>query len=269
MTRVVFSIYISLREAEIATDLERYRWDNSGMSKSMRTAIEFSKNFSRLRDRQRHFASSCNAEYILFGRDQRFEEFCDDLDGAEALTTYQLINFYKIYMLEQLAESFDEVLYLDFDVIPLKFANIFEVFDFSQGVCVRSQTPTDRRRTPTSERDPASKFRCTSTLFENQGIAATPEVINTGVIGIHRSHATDLNFFGFDFPLLCDLSHRNGFSINNESLFSYRVGERRMDVQWLPDKWHHIYDSSSVGKLNRNVHLIHVINKRFDDVWRE
>ena len=41
------------------------------------------------------------------------------------LTTYNVINFYKIHLLYELSKEYDEVLYLDFDVVPMKYDNFF------------------------------------------------------------------------------------------------------------------------------------------------
>lgn len=269
MTRVVYTVYIELPADEISSDREHYRWDHPTISKFKRTAIEFQTHFSSLLKRQEKFAAHCGASFLNFGRDRQFEDFSCNLRSSVPLTTYQVINFYKIFLLEALARSYDEVLYLDFDVVPLNYANIFEAYDFHRGMCVRSQTPSDKNRHATSDRDPISKYRCTRTLLARRGISLEPEVMNTGVVGIHSLHAKELNYFGDDFLQLCQLSAEHGFSINNEAILSYRACERGIDIQWLSDTWHHIYDSRAVGRLNRNANLVHVINKRFGDLWNE
>jgi hypothetical protein len=34
----------------------------------------------------------------------------------------------------------------------------------------------------------------------------------------------------------------------------------------MDDNWHHIYDQQRTGDLNSAARMIHVINKRFEDV---
>ena len=52
------------------------------------------------------------------------------------LTTYNIVNFYKIHLLYKLAQEYDEVLYLDFDVVPMKSDNFFERWDLSKGIAI-------------------------------------------------------------------------------------------------------------------------------------
>ena len=47
------------------------------------------------------------------------------------LTTYNIINFYKIYLLYKFSSKYDEILFLDFDV-PNTKENFFEVWDLSK-----------------------------------------------------------------------------------------------------------------------------------------
>ena len=56
------------------------------------------------------------------------------------------------------------------------------------------------------------------------------------------------------------------FGYDNETLFSVKLKEHNIPVQWLDDKWHYFfYDNLFIP---RNTKLIHTINKRFDIVWR-
>ena len=49
--------------------------------------------------------------------------------------TYEIVNFYKIYLLDKLAEEYDEILYLDFDAIPVTNDNFFEYWDLTKASC--------------------------------------------------------------------------------------------------------------------------------------
>jgi len=56
------------------------------------------------------------------------------------------------------------------------------------------------------------------------------------------------------------------FGYDNETLFSVKLKQHNVPVQWLDDKWHYFfYDNLFIP---RNTKLIHTINKRFDIVWR-
>lgn len=264
MNRVLFTVYIELQDHEIQADTEHYSWDSPRISKSERTRIEFQRNYHRLKNRQSHYAQLCSADYFVIGRDARFNNF---RMRFESLSLYQIVNLYKIHLLQHYANMYEQLLYLDFDVVPNSNISIFDAFDFSAGVCVRQQTPVNPDKPYRSERDPVAKIQLTRGLLAMNGINRRPHVINTGIIGIHAGDVRRLNFFGHDFPQLIEATLRLGYSVNNEAFFAYRLCANGLNVQWLSDSWHHIYDSKAVGHLNNEAHMIHVINKRFDDVW--
>jgi hypothetical protein len=75
---------------------------------------QFRKYSNQLEQAQREYAERCDADYVLHKLD---------------ITDYDTLQFEKILQLERYAEEYDQVLYLDFDVVPNKRAeNIFEVF---------------------------------------------------------------------------------------------------------------------------------------------
>lgn len=264
MKRVLFTVYIELDDDEIASDSQHYSWDDPAISKSQRTRIELRRNYHQLRSRQLAYATACGADYFVLGCDQRYRHF---RESHRSLTAYQVINLYKIYLLYHFANYYDELLYCDFDVVPNSEHSMFEAFDFSKGVCVRSQTPSDPSLPAGSDRDPIKKYHLTQQLLRREHIRRDHEVTNTGIIGISAADLLALDFFGDDFDDLVNACGKLGFSVNNEALFAYRLCANELSVQWLPDVWHHIYDSRSVGQLNSDAYMIHVINKRFDDVW--
>jgi len=61
------------------------------------------------------------------------------LKNFPEFTGYEVINFYKIHLLNELAKEYDEILYLDFDAIPLTNESFFESWDLSKGMCVLNQ----------------------------------------------------------------------------------------------------------------------------------
>ena len=84
----------------------------------------------------------------------------------------------------QLGKTYDEILYLDFDVVPLKNDNFFEHWDLTKGIAVlnnNDRTIPIERVTDTSQtiRSPSSKyFNAQAMLFE-KGLSTKNDVINT------------------------------------------------------------------------------------------
>ena len=56
------------------------------------------------------------------------------------------------------------------------------------------------------------------------------------------------------------------FGYDNETLFSVKLNEHNVPVQWLDDTWHYFFDTQ--GFIPEGTNFVHAINKRFDIVWR-
>ena len=88
------------------------------------------------------------------------------------LTTYNIINFYKIHLMYELGKTYDEILFLDFDVVPIQNLNFFEHWDLTKGIAVLNNNdrriPIERvNDTSQTIRSPSSKyFNSQAMLFE-------------------------------------------------------------------------------------------------------
>ena len=66
---------------------------------------------------QKAYADENKCDYILFENDNQFKDFKKVFqEKYPYLTTYNIVNFYKLYLLYELSNKYDEILYLDFDV---------------------------------------------------------------------------------------------------------------------------------------------------------
>ena len=51
-----------------------------------------------------------------------------------------------------------------------------------------------------------------------------------------------------------------------ETIFSYKLKENDVPVQWLNSQWHYFYDREL--HIPEDTKIVHTINKEFDYVWR-
>ena len=115
MKRCLYSIYVPL---------ENYR-NKFG---------PFQKYYSNIINAHTKYAKAINVDYKL----------CKTLPTALFHTpTYDQINFGKYYHAKELCEEYDEILYIDFDVIPNTTENFFEVFNVSEYIPVKVTIPYD------------------------------------------------------------------------------------------------------------------------------
>jgi len=113
MKRCIYSIYVPLRN---------YR-NKFG---------PFEKYYSRIIESHKAYANSINVDYELFNK----------IPTPDFMfPTYDQINFGKYYYAEKLCQKYDEILYIDFDVIPNTTENFFEVFNVSEYIPVKATIP--------------------------------------------------------------------------------------------------------------------------------
>ena len=183
----------------------------------------------------------------------------------------------------ELSTKYDEILFLDFDVVPMKNENFFEVWDLTKGIAVlnnNSKITKIDSVTDTSQtiRSPSSKYFNTQAMLIEKGLSPKNDVINTGIVGINKDHLVKLNYFeNFkdNLAMMSELKNSSDifpkkvlqyFGWDNETLFSFKIKENNVSVQWLDDKWH--YFLYQQGFIPKDTILCHTINKDFDLVWR-
>ena len=283
MKRVIYSLYIDIPTKDIDLfDKNILKTGDTPMN--IRTKQQFAKHYGDLRACKQIYADAIGADFIMYEYDSNFSLWSAQIKNSYPyLTMYNIINFYKIHLMYELAMKYDEILFLDFDVVPMKNENFFEAWDLTKGIAVlnnnnkvtKIESVTDTSQTI---RSPSSKyFNAQAMLFE-KGLSTKNDVINTGIVGINKDHLAKLNYFK-DFTENLTLMSRlkNGVGIfpdkvlqyfgwDNETLFSVKLQENNVPVQWLDNKWH--YFLYHQGFIPKETILCHTINKDFDLVWR-
>lgn len=172
MKRIIFSIYTD--NVNTHTSVPQYKRDQFALYKD------------RLEERQKQYAKLCGAEYHLFTTNN---------------VDYDNIQFEKILLCEQLTSQYDEVLYLDFDVVPVTNTNFFDKFNLDT-VCVYS-IPTKLPKEIIKFRnqdntwhtmDMYSKSCCKKAMLLLNDVIGSLECFNTGVFGVNKISAEQLNF---------------------------------------------------------------------------
>ena len=271
MKKLIYSIYIEVPDNEFV--------DNK--KTNLNTKNEFIENYQKLIDCKKEYADSIGADLVLVNK---YIEYYDEMKGKYPfLTTYNIINFYKIFLLYKFSSKYDQILYLDFDVVPNTKENFFEVFDLSKGIAIANNNNKVARIEDISEtsqtiRSPNSKYYNAQAMLLHRGLSSDGDVVNTGIIGVDKSHLFQLEYFNqFDQDMITMTQLKfdtsmfpkkivDYFGYDNETLFSVKLKEKDVSGQWLDDKWHYFfYDNLFIPEDTK---LIHAINKRFDIVWR-
>ena len=278
MNKVIYSLYVNVPADE---HYGKSKNEHDTVDKASITVNAFKKHYKKLIDCKRHYANTINADFIMFEQAQ-YQSFEKNFkyDFPE-LTGYEIINFYKIHLLYELSKKYDEILYLDFDVIPLTKESFFDAWDLSKGICVYSNNDKVEKKSTTNHsiRSPSAKyFNCHAMLLE-EGLNPDNDVINTGIICARREDIVKLDFFG-KFKDTIDLMTKlkkdtsglypqnivDMFRYDNETIFSYKREVNNVDIQWLDNKWHYFLDTQKF--IPEDTKIVHAISKDFDLVWR-
>lgn len=257
--RIVFSIYSQLPTHERVTDY---------------STAQFKKYYHRLYESKDEYAKLCSADFLLVTPNEM---------------SYIDLQHYKIIMMERFAETYDEVLYLDFDVIPITRQNFFDVFDLSK-ICVLNENTnhiiekeivnhqyTDWQGDLSSSVNNYKKYvsqklqrdkyhRCSKAfakremLFNDDIISYDEHIVNTGILAGNKKSISTLKYEERldSMKLLSDFN-------NNEIFLSYLLEKYNIPFTNIGYNWHRVYDDLDTDLECSK--MIHVINKRFEDVY--
>jgi hypothetical protein len=173
MKRIVYSIF---------TD----QLDPGHKSSSDFKLSQFKKYKTQLEKTQRDYATHCGAEYKLF---------------ETTTTAYDNIQFEKLFLLEELTKDYDEVLYLDFDIVPITKLNFFDEWDLNS-ICAYNieRNPEHSKLAKSLRYDnfDAMNIYCKTcaknAMLDLDGITGSGGIINTGVVGGNKESIAKLNF---------------------------------------------------------------------------
>ena len=279
MSKVIYSVYVDVPAKEHYGQ-SKIKYDT--VEKASITVNAFKKHYSKLIKSKSDYAKHCDADFIMYEYDDQYKTFQKNfLKDFPVFTGYEVINFYKIHLLYELAKKYDEILYLDFDAVHLTNESFFQAWDLSKGICVYNNNKHIKKDLTVSQsiRSPSAKyFNCQAMLIET-GHKPNNDVINTGIIGARKEDLYKLNFFS-DFKETIDLmtklrSDDSGlypqniidmFRYDNETIFSYKKEINQVNIQWLDDQWHYFLDNQKF--IPENTKIVHCICKDFDLVWR-
>ena len=201
MANVIYSIYVNIDQKDHDITHEGYPGDS--LSKSERTRQAFKKYYQKLIDCKVEYAKVCNAEFILYEDIEHYLEFSEGCKSIlPSMSKYNIINFYKFYIADQLVEKYDNVLFLDFDVIPHTEENFIDVWDCQNNFVIatspRSEISLDyliRSGLEIHFRSPDAKRINSVLLLNEHGYSTDIEAYNTGIMGFSLKTNSQLNYF--------------------------------------------------------------------------
>jgi len=249
--RIIFSIYTD--QVDNHTSVTDYKREQFRTYKRL------------LEQRHKQYAKYCNADYELFSVDE---------------TNYDKIQFLKLIKAEELTKQYDEVLYIDFDVIPITTNIFFEAFDLNKvsmySIPTELESIVIKWRTQDNNwhmMDMYSKCCAKNAMLLLEDVVGKKECFNTGVYGINKRSAELINFTGnlaYCQATFEQASQDNIFpeeisrawKPNNEVYSSFLVELNQVPYNNIGINWNfvldHIFTKPSAG-----CYFIHCVNKDF------
>ena len=281
MRRVIYSLYIDIPKEELDYQDPYYGDD---IPKTERTKLEFQKYYDKLLACKQKYADDIGVTFLMYEYDDDFKLYKKWFNHYyPQITEYNIVNFYKLQIMHELCRHYDEVLYLDFDVVPVTKENFFEEHDLSKGIAIKDnnnlakKTLRELRNRPVeSIRSPTAKYWNCLALLESNGYDKDNDVFNTGIVGISSQHMKQMAYFDNIENMIKQMDDlkndemypdeiREMFGWDNETIWSYLVKTRELPVQWLHWQWHLFYDRYKV--VPKRSRFVHVINKKFAEVF--
>ena len=280
--KIIFSIFIDIPEDK----LDNPGWYEKGVQvktdKSLQTKNALYNNRVELERRQREYAESLNVEYRLLGNDKEYKDFCKYMKDYPMISEYDIINFYKHWAMKNFAENYDQVCYLDFDVVPNTDENVFNTIKSGFGVADSNALAAWGKNVSATKyntciRNPSSKYWNTYAMLLEDGLEPENDVFNTGIMVAGYNVIQKLGYF-HEFEKTLDLmtylkeeedsihppNIQRVFNYDNETVFSYLVKKRNIGIDWLPKEWHYIVDQPKKEMVDTRAKLYHVINKKVE-----
>lgn len=302
-TKCVFCIHIDIPDENL--DSPRSPHDDD-VPKSKRTKQRLAAYKDKLDKNHSDYAKSIGAEYIRFGRDEQYEEFFKRFPD---LSEYDVINLYKVWLLDQLTHKYDLVLYVDFDVY---FNDTHDVFNYLKGehcLCVDINDAFESgvnvkyrdyfKEYKKDFRNPQAKYWNAHAMLQEHDLDGDNNVFNTGIMLASRSVMDQIDYFS-DIEDVIEMMKelkeesmypdnvRASFGYDNETIMSYKTTINDVPISRLDEKWHlkhsfHRIKSYDVGSKDwktarRELHndikekdaqFIHFISKNFSLVFEE
>ena len=254
-TQAIFSIYIDIPDQDLDSPSD---FKDDEVSKSKRTKERLAEYKDRLVNNHKEYAESIDAEYLMFGRDKQYEDF---KSRFPMLSEYDVINLYKIYLLEKLVNEYDLVMYIDMDVYFRRNINVFNYVPCESIFCCMYETPEAAgvrfnnsyylKRYKHDFRNPESKFWNAHALLTEEDLDTSGLVVfNTGVMMSSKNVMDRIDYFSDIDEVIKTMSEvkeysmytdqiRDSFGYDNETIMSYKVCKNNVPIYDMPTRWHH------------------------------
>ena len=247
MRRVIFTIYDDFAK-------EQDQWGTNNYATE--AVAEY---FDRLLENKETYAKSIGVDFKFYHNTMTDFAIETDLEFTKS-------NLYKHGIMADLANEYDEIMYVDMDVVFNTNKNVFDELDLSKGIHIQTETEKVTSKDIGSvmfenigSRSPTLKYHITKDLLSGKDC----HVINTGIIVAKSKHIKKIKFIKRLNGIIKKIEklRREGvgtdnyrflrmyYYSNNEAIFSYIIEKENIPYVIMENKWHTIIDSTPTTNI--------------------
>lgn len=242
------------------------KYNNSFNEEKMLLYTKYKDWLSIMKERYAYF---CGADYILYENDDEFKEFAKDYNG---FISHDIAQYYKMYQIEKLSKTYNEILYLDFDVIiGKKLINFFDEHDLSKGLVIKEEkfNLNEFSGQQTRMKKAYWAYKILESINNKNYNISSFSHYNTGIMGFSSADVNKWNFF----ELLESFQILNTFKKNkvqyyetitqcsDEVIFILDKIINYIPIQPLSDIWH----KKANGVKDLDCVFLHCTGKKWID----
>ena len=250
MKRIIFSVWSDLNDNHPSATEEK--------------VASFNLYKDKLIEKQKDYALLCDANYEIF---------------TPTEDNYVDVQFYKIFQTENLLNQYDEVLYLDLDVIPKTNKIIFDAFDldkvsvYQMPIGVTKWLNSNLTYNLCDSMNKYYKLCCKNAMLLLNDVYGNDTVANTGVFLLNKKSSEYLKFSERlpevqkqFFEAIEDNLYPEEISScwvkNNEVFLSYIIERYSVPSNDIGQPWNYILDHY-IKYPTDACHFQHQVNKEF------
>ena len=299
-TKCIYSLYIQIPDERLDNPVGP---SDDTVNKSKRTQERLAKYKDNLLFNHALYAEKIGAEYKHFERDDEYEQFFERFPN---LSEYDVVNLYKVYLLDKLTKEYDLVLYVDFDVYFTTYIDVFNHIKGEHCFACKAETATDTGIFVSNEywkeynrdfRSPHTKYWNAHALLTNEDFDGDNLVFNTGIMMASKKVMEQIDYFSDIDEVLDTMTELKEFSMypdkvqsqfgyDNETIMGYKVAKNNVPVHRLSDTFHYRHYYTTIKTFDNttqeyrkekhilnakikehNVQLVHFISKNFGLVF--
>lgn len=280
--KVIFSLYLEFYGEGLIPDAPL---EGETIPKKVKGSNNFLIHHEELINKHKKYAESIGADHVVFSDMEEYlkyeKQIVSMIPKGLPWDRFDLMNFFKLSFLETLAKDYDEIIYIDLDLIPNTSEDLFDILDLQTNQFISfnyasfmDETYEELKKKYGDQNiytHPLIKREATNRILN---VPDNKNIYYTFIIGITKEAVKKLNLKPKEDlpPLFVELKKLHDkdpwFAVDNETYLIYKIIKENINVKHVPKEAgiEFIWSLKDLNKLSKESKFIHVVSKDFKDV---